>query len=140
MKMSLTRMWILCMVALLGACGGTDFAGDYEGALTRTVTQTNTSMLSIEKWHINDNNSELQRTWGGGHCVLELQRGCPLGCYARTAEPGGTCVIDDQLYVLEHGIIDLATVGHDVFLVDFSWAREDGTPMALIETGTMVQK
>lgn len=128
------------MLALLSACGGTNFNGDYDGTITRTTTQNHASVTVVEEWHIEP--GELVRTWLGGSCVLELERGtCSMGCYSQVVLGGGTCVFDGQAYVLESGVIDSKQDGDDeTFSARFSWALESGAPAALTETGVMVQR
>jgi len=124
---------------LLGACGGFDYAGTWDGDIERMTVASGVTLSTHEQWHIHD--AELDRVRGSESCTLVVEQGtCSRGCYDKVILAGQSCMIDGRTLVLIEGYLSWqGSSARDKADASLSWAASAGATPEIVETGVLIQ-
>lgn len=135
-----TLLASLCLAHVVG-CGGSDFTGTWTGDITRTDQTTQQATTVAETWEVDDEAATLVRVRGTERCNLELDPGCPDGCFTQTIEPGQTCTVEGQTLVIMMGTLNDNSVGTPQSgEATVTWGLTVEGPPLFVDSGELVNE
>jgi len=131
------------MLLALGACGGHDFDGTYQGDVLRVDQGSGDGVTRPEEWIIDVQARTLHRTRGSEACDLDLEGpDCSQGCYNKVVLAGQACTIDGQTLILQSGLLESQSsdIPDGGIRITMTWGASANGEAEIVDTGLLGQQ